>query len=416
MRKISKITLLIILALLAFSPFARAQGNFQSLLFTSYVKKAAVLIQKNFIYKVSEAQLIDGAQKGLVQHFALPSQSLQNWEEFEGYLLNLNTRFPEKSSLISESALQGMVKSLQDPYSAFMVKKERQSWESLSRGEGIGGIGVELAPGRGCLVIVGTLTRSPAAYAKLQTGDKILAIDGKNLLDLDFYDAGNLLEGSLGAILTLRLERQGQAFNCTLKRALIKLPALEAKHYKVGKGLLGYLKFSYFGAETYQQFLNLMQKLEYRKPKALIIDLRGNPGGDFEAALKIASTFVCNAPLVYVQKRSGSAQPVICRQNPLYAYPLVVLIDQGTASAAEVLACALRDNGKALLFGEKSFGKALVQTIFSLAGDTALRLTTAKYLTPKGKDINKIGLSPDVAAPSSQVLHKALQYLGGNRP
>ncbi|MCL5772934.1 MAG: S41 family peptidase, partial [Firmicutes bacterium] len=247
-------------------------------------------------------------------------------------------------------------------------------------------------------------------------GEKILEVNGVTVKEKSLHKAADMMAGPAGSFIDLKLEKNEKVFSLKIKRENIRLRPLVCKVYRDG---IGYIKCSIFGDSTEFQFSKALDKLKARNVKALIIDLRNNPGGDFESSLKVASFFVQRKPLIYYKKRTGEPKPVVSVRPIKFSGPVAVIVNGGTASAAEILTAALSENKKAVVVGTRTFGKAKVQTIFSLTGGSAIKLTTAEYLTPTGKNINEVGIIPEIIVednPSSKdaPLSKAIQYLKSN--
>jgi carboxyl-terminal processing protease len=259
-----------------------------------------------------------------------------------------------------------------------------------------GGLGVYVVETEGGkITIVSPIQGTPAARTGLKNGDIITRIDGQSTYGMSQDDAVQLMRGEPGTQLTLSVFRTdlNQEFDFTIIREIINVPSVEDKIVSTDP-LLGYIKLNQFDAHSAEEMAASINKMEAQNAKGLILDLRDNGGGEFDAALAIADLFLGDTAVVSVKDAKG--QETIHKANAGGDNtPLIVLVNKNSASASEILAGALQDNGRAILVGEKTFGKGVVQTLFPLPDGGALKLTTQKYFTPKGTDINAIGINPD---------------------
>ncbi|MDD4801818.1 MAG: S41 family peptidase [Syntrophomonas sp.] len=310
-------------------------------------------------------------------------------------LIKADSLYTSTSEKMIEGATAGIVASLDDPYSKYLNKKQWQELEIQLSAE-FGGIGVyvvEMEGGK--LVIVSPIKGTPAAKAGLKNGDIISKINGKSAVGMTQDEAVQLMRGDPGTQLDLSVFRtdDGQEHDYKIFREIINVPSVEEKVINESP-LLGYIKLNQFHAHSAQEIVKSLNSLEEKKIKGLILDLRDNGGGDFDAALAIADIFLDNKEVVSV-KDADDKETVHKAGANSYAAPLLVLVNKNSASASEILAGALQDNERAVLVGEKTFGKGLVQRVYRLPNGGALKLTTSKYFTPQGTDINQIGITPD---------------------
>jgi len=280
-----------------------------------------------------------------------------------------------------------------DAHSMFFAPEEYESLLDVTEGE-YAGVGMELdLDDQGTLVIIAVLDGSPAHRAGLQSGDRIEGIDGKATAGVGLDRLERILRGPVGTKVELQVWRGDaeRAWAFTVIRAWIRVPPLE--HLPLGGGL-HYVRLKNFPRRV---ALDLDQMLSKLAPKGLILDLRNNPGGLFDEAVEICDLFLSGGLIVSSSDRRGHKveQREARDRAPQAGYPLAILIDRGSASAAEVVAGALRDRGKAKLFGERSYGKGSVQTILDLSDGSGLKLTIARYFTPSGRRIDGSGIDPD---------------------
>lgn len=334
--------------------------------------------------------------------------SLQPVESIWRVLMFIKDNYVEKISddtPLVYGAIKGMLDSLHDPYSRFLDPSQAKMLEEESTGE-FYGIGAQLGLRRvevngkweDKVTIIAPLPGSPAEKAGLKAGDYILAVDGKDVKGLFVDDVAGMIRGKKGTQVRITVERKGVkgTLNFVITRELIKVEPVESKLLPGG---FGYIKLQSFSENAGDVLKKTADDLEKQNAKALIVDVRNNPGGLFEEAVKTASVFVQESPIVIIQERGGKRTPVDPDKSlgTRKKLPLVVLVNEGSASASEIFAGAIKDHERGKLVGRRTFGKGLVQTVISLGDGSAVALTTAKYLTPSGKDINKEGIQPDIS-------------------
>jgi carboxyl-terminal processing protease len=324
-------------------------------------------------------------------------------------LIKAESLYAPSSAKMIEGATAGIVASLDDPYSKYLSKKQWQELKLQLNAE-FGGIGVyvvEMEGGK--LAIVSPIKGTPAAREGLKNGDIISKINGESAIGMSQDDAVHLMRGDPGTQLELSVFRpdDGKEHDFKIVREIINVPSVEEKIISE-EPLLGYIKLNQFHARSAQEIAKSLNNLEDKKIMGLILDLRDNGGGDFDAALAIANIFLDNKEVVSVKDAKGK-ETVHNARGGSYNAPLIVLVNKNSASASEILAGALQDNERAVLVGEKTYGKGLVQTVYPLRDGGALKLTTQKYFTPKGTDINQIGINPDHAVANSDKGNKDLQ-------
>lgn len=362
-------------ALLALSFPARAQGPAEVVL--AHVRQVRSVLLEQHVPAPSAARVEQGAWRAVGGSGA--------WSDFEQAVRLLP---PDRLARAGQAAVEGMVEAVGDPYTAVLDPDDmRRETETRETGR-FAGVGVELAWDGG-LIVVAPLPGSPAAEAGLRPGDRIRAVEGRPTAGLTFYAAGALLTGEPGTRVALDLERGGQAFRRVVTRRALRLPGVEARRLAGGAG---YLRIGYFGPSTAREVRRALQGLA--ACPGLVLDLRGNPGGDFEQGLQVAGLFR-SGDLVIVESRRGS-QRVRSTGTPAWARPVAILVDRGSASASEIVGQALQGTPGCTLVGQRTFGKALVQTLYRLPGGYGLKVTTARYLGRDGVSVQGKGLQPDV--------------------
>ena len=319
-------------------------------------------------------------------------------------------------------AIAGLVKSLDDPYSIFMEPEESKQFLDEISGS-FGGIGAEVGMRKGILTIIAPLEDSPAQKAGLKAGDKVLKVDETITSDLNLDEAVRLIRGEKGTEVVLLISREewNQAKEIKVIRDLIKIPILK---WEMKENNIAYVQLYHFTENSADEFRKTITQVLKENPKGMILDLRNNPGGYLEIAVNIASWFLPKGEIVAMED-FGNGEKTEYRSKGyegLKDLPTVILINKGSASASEIVAGALRDNLGVKIVGEKSFGKGSVQELENLKAGASLKITIAKWLTPKGTSIQDtgMGIEPDIALEITQEdsdnnrdpqLEKALELL-----
>jgi carboxyl-terminal processing protease len=303
-----------------------------------------------------------------------------------------------------EGALKGLVGSLDDPYSVFLTPKEEQEFEDAISGS-FEGIGIEIGIRDGALTVVAPIAGTPAEKAGLRARDKILAIDDKTTEGMTVEEAVSKIRGPRGTVVKLTIMRTSweEPREISITRATIKIPSITLDF---PERKIAVLKIHNFHAREVAELRAAAREILRRGTTRIIVDLRNNPGGFLDYAIETAGWFLKRGSVVL--KTDEGDGPKICNScrasgNALFAdqkYKIVVLVNEGSASAAEILAGALRDNLKITLIGAQTFGKGSVQELLPVDSAGALKLTVAKWLTPNGTDISKHGITPDVEVAS----------------
>ncbi|MDO8530482.1 MAG: S41 family peptidase [bacterium] len=321
-------------------------------------------------------------------------------------------------------AISGMAKSLGDPYTDFFDPKQANAFKQDLSGS-FDGIGVEVGIKKEQLIVIAPLKGTPGEKAGLQAGDQIVQINGKSTFDISVDEAVNTIRGKKGTKVTLTIFREGwtNTKDIEIIRDTIKINSVE---WELKEGDVAYIRISHFDQALSLDFKKVAREILQGPAKKIVLDLRNNPGGYLEVSQEITGWFVKNGDIVTIEDFGAGKEKREYRAEgnaALIDYPIVVLINKGSASAAEILAGALKDNRGVQLIGEKSFGKGSVQEVITLQdGASFLKVTIAKWLTPKGASISEVGLSPDVkveaagsdAKPGEDPqLQKALEIIKG---
>lgn len=296
-----------------------------------------------------------------------------------------------------EGAISGMVNSLNDPYTVFFNPQDTKEFFQEAKGT-FEGIGIEIDKKADKLLVISPLEGTPAQKAGLRASDVILKVDGKDTTDMTLEEAVKLIRGPIGTEVTLTISRAGWEAPKEFKivRATIQIPSLK---FELKDGDIAYIKIYQFFDRTADDFRKTAIEVLDSPAKKIILDLRNNPGGYLEVSQEIAGWFLKRDSVVVIEDSGpGKAKKEYKAEGneKFLDYPIVVLINEGSASASEILAGALRDNRNVLLIGEKSFGKGSIQELAELSGGSSLKVTIANWLTPKGELIAGKGLAPDV--------------------
>lgn len=298
-----------------------------------------------------------------------------------------------------ENSIRGMISEL-DPHSGYLDDEEFKSLRESTSGE-FGGLGIQVGMKDGVLTVIAPIDDTPAKRAGLEAGDKIIRIDGELTQDMDLEEAVKRMRGKPDTDIELTIAREGEKkpLEFTITRAIIKTESV--KHELLEPGM-GYIRVSQFQSRTVEQMHDaldaLVEENEDEALKGLVLDLRNNPGGVLDGSVEMVDAFLEQGQIVYTKGRVADAKMSFeaSSGDRLDGAPMVVLVNGGSASASEIVAGALQDSGRALVIGEKTFGKGSVQSIMPLSNGGALRLTTARYYTPSGRSIQAEGIKPDV--------------------
>jgi carboxyl-terminal processing protease len=304
-------------------------------------------------------------------------------------------------SKLVKAAISGMLATL-DKYSVFLDGDEYNSIRDETKGE-FGGIGIEVSKGDGFIEVVTPLDGTPGEKAGLEPGDRITHADGFSLAELSFRDAVRRLRGRVGTQITLTIDRDGvQPFETTVVRAIIKI---EAVRWRLEEKV-GYVRITTFNAHTGSELQKAVGGIRKELGKSfigLVIDLRNNPGGLLNQSIEVSDALLDKGQIVSTRGRNNENSYSASFGDIVRGLPIVVLVNRGSASAAEIVAGALKDHNRALLIGEKTFGKGSVQTIIPMAGQQALKLTTALYYTPSGRTVDG-GIAPHILVEMDDIL------------
>ncbi len=367
-----------------------------------------------------EALALSDAQQLVVETWRLVNQSYLDPERFEQVhwrrLRQKALERPISSSTDAYDAIEAMLAPLGDPYTRLLRPEEYGTLRSTTQQGTVSGVGLQLglrdqpaagAPGTAqAVVVIAPLDGSPAAEAQVSSGSELLRIDGRAVQELGLDQTAAALRGPTGSSVLVELrDRNGQTRELELERRQVDLRPVRSKRLRLDGHTLGYLRITQFADPVPQQVKEALQDLQDQNIEALILDLRNNSGGLVSAGLAVADALLDRRPVVETEDREGLSAPLQSSPGQLYGGPMLTLVNGGTASASEILAGALQDNGRSRLIGSRTYGKGLIQTLLSLSDGSGLAVTVARYLTPSGRDIQHLGIEPDLALAAPEPLN-----------
>ena len=381
----------------------------------------------DFYKKVDRQAVLDGARTSMVDYLkkhkvanaTLPQlhavdDDLSNAEALHREVATAVAEYAPKleplesispSSQITYAAIAGVLGSVKDRYTVFLSPKEYAALNEGLDGTSFGGVGISYSVDEKThlLRVENVILDGPSDKAGLQSDDVITAIDGKTIaqlfdgatqLDVQQKKVTQALRGDPGTRVRITIQRSGKQLEpVTVTRETIHQPSVSSKMLP---GSIGYVDLAVFGATTAQELSTALKRLDLQGAKAYVLDLRYNGGGYLNAAVDVSSKFISSGPIVSVKSRAGTDTEYDAENTAISPRPLAVLVNQYTASASEITAGAIQDSGVGTLVGTKTFGKGVVQTIFPMRDGSAVKITTARYFTPKGRDINAVGIEPEI--------------------
>ncbi|MEM7591675.1 MAG: carboxyl-terminal processing protease CtpC [Cyanobacteria bacterium P01_A01_bin.83] len=311
-------------------------------------------------------------------------------------------------------AIREMLGKLEDPYTRFMNPEEFQNMRIDTSGE-LTGVGIQIAKDEETdkLIVISPIEDTPAFEAGIIAQDIIIAIDGKDTTGMDVNDAVKLIRGERGSNVTLTIERNGNQSDYAIVRERIEIHPVRASIKDTELGKVGYIRLTTFNEHAAKDMQKVINEHEQEQVVGYVLDLRSNPGGLLYSSINIARMWLDEGTIVSTVDRQGISDRESAKSKALTDKPLVVLVNEGSASASEILSGALQDNKRATLLGTKTFGKGLVQSVRPLGDGSGLAVTIAKYLTPSGRDINKEGIPPDILVELSD--EQLEELYGGDR-
>ncbi len=362
-------------------------------------------------YKPVDAQLLlDGERKALIdflqQHGVRDPHLVRaigtgdrphDVMLLEQQLKQVQTSWPHAatSSAYTQAAISGMMSSLGDPYTTYLSKSEIDGLQESLQGGDFGGIGVYIVQDpRTQDVVVEPIEGNPAMRAGMKPGDVIETVDGRSIRGMKLDAVEHMIRGRVGTVVSLTVHNHGNSAQHMLHvtRAFIHVPSVKAKL----EGGIEYVRLADFGTSSYDEVRSAMLSGKVHHARGYILDLRNNGGGLLESAVQISSLFIPSGTIVSTLDRAGERESKSAEHTSIGVAPLVVLVNKYTASSSEITSGAIQDYKVGTILGTQTFGKGVVQSIYTMPDGSALKITTARYLTPLGRDINKRGITPDI--------------------
>ena len=348
---------------------------------------------------------------------AVPNETYESLKIFSDVLGIVEKDYTDEldTKELIYDAIKGMVRNL-DPHSSFLIPDEYKEMQIDTRGE-FGGIGIEISIRDDILTVIAPIEDTPAFMAGIIAGDKIVKIEGKSTKNMSLSDAVGLMRGKKGTQLTISIMRESftKSREFTLTRAIIKVKSVK---FETLEEEFAYVRIAQFQEKTTRDLKKALKKLRGKKGdfKGLVLDLRNNPGGLLQEAVSVSDVFLDSGIIVYTKGRGDNQRMVFnagaAKTEP--DYPMIVLVNGGSASASEIVAGALQDYKRAIILGTTTFGKGSVQTIIPLSDGSAVRLTTSKYYTPLGRSIQAKGIEPDITVDDMSKVHIKEKDLEGH--
>src|SRR5713101_7668750 len=348
--------------------------------------------------------------RGVQKVDAVPKESYEGLETFTNILSIIQKNYVDEVSTkqLIEGAINGMLSSL-DPHSAYLTPDLYKELQVDTKGS-FGGLGIEITSRNGVLTVVSPIEDTPAYRAGVKAGDQILKIEGEFTKDMTLVDAVKKMRGPKETKVTLTLKRENvpELFDVSLTREIIKIQSVKSRMLDKGYGYVRVTQFQERTDDDLERALKTLDK-EAGGLQGLVLDLRNDPGGLLTQAVKVSDLFLDSGLIVYTDGRlENQKQKYFAHKPGTWAdFPMVVLVNGGSASASEIVAGALQDHKRALVLGTQTFGKGSVQTILPLDDNSALRLTTARYFTPSGRSIQATGIVPDIVMDNAVIPAKA---------
>jgi len=346
---------------------------------------------------------VSAQERGRPQELPLPLNEVRMFTEALDSIRKSYVE-PVDDQTLLENAIRGMLRGL-DPHSSYIAGNDYDNLQETTTGE-FGGVGVEVGQENGYIRIISPIDDTPADRAGIQAGDLIIQIDGQPLREVLPEEAAQMMRGEPGTDVTITIVREGRRgpFDVTITREVIAVTSVRQRTLEPG---YGYIRISQFRVNTGEELVKGIARLREDNPdlKGLVLDLRNNPGGVLSASVAVVDAFISEGKIVYTKGRIAETDMEFeaTRSNPGLDTPLVVLINEGSASASEIVAGALQDHGRAVIMGKTSFGKGSVQTVLPLSADRAIKLTTSLYYTPSGRSIQAQGIIPDIVVDEALV-------------
>jgi carboxyl-terminal processing protease len=367
------------------------------------------LSQSQVLLRGSPKELIDEVWQIVNRTYVDGTFNQVDWQAVRTDYLDRSYTNPEQAY----DAIREMLEKLNDPYTRFMDPDEFRNMQIDTSGE-LTGVGIQLSQDEETkeLVVVSPIEDSPAFAAGVLAKDKIVEIDGQSTEGMDINDAVKLIRGPVGTQVKLTVMRGDRRLEFEIQRDKIELHPVRYSKRDAQNETVGYIRLTQFNGNAATEMKEAIEDLETQNVDGYVLDLRSNPGGLLFSSVEIARMWLEEGTIVSTVDRNGESDRQRANGKAITDKPLVVMVDGGSASASEILSGALQDNDRAVLVGTKTFGKGLVQSVRSLGDGSGLAVTIAKYLTPSGRDINKLGIEPDI---TFELTEEKREELSGDR-
>lgn len=344
------------------------------------------------LFKESPKEIVDEVWQVINHDYVDGTFNGTDWRAVRNKYLKRNY----SSNKEAYEAVREMLEPLEDPYTRFLDPEQFKSMQIDTSGE-LTGVGIQITQDEKSkeITVISPIEGSPASRVGILPKDVIKKVDTTSTEGLDINEVVGLIRGPVNSEVILTVERGDEQLSFTIKRERIELHAVESEFRPSASGGIGYIRLTQFSSNAAVDMRNAINKLDKKNVAGYILDLRLNPGGLLYSSAEIARMWIDKGTIVSTVNRRGEVDRLTAGRGKLTDKPLVILVDRGSASASEILAGALQDNKRAVLVGEKTFGKGLVQSVHPLEDGSGLAVTIAKYLTPSGRDINKKGIEPD---------------------
>ena len=359
------------------------------------------IFSTNFLYIPSVSALSDSKQ------FVLDAWTLVNEGYYDPEILDeiqwkrIRQKTLQKQIETSDeaySAIEDMLKPLEDPFTRILRPKDYQLLKTSNFGSEINGVGLQLGEDEMTkeIKVISTLAGSPAEEAGIISGDKIDKVDGISCLDLGLANTASKLRGESGTKVLVQITSISDVSKeIDLERRSVDLRPVRTKRLRDDSHTIGYLRITQFSESVPDKIEEALQELKDKEVEGVILDLRNNSGGLVSSGIAVAESFLSEQPIVETKDRNGIKDAIISQKNTFFDGPMVTLVNKGTASASEILAGSLQDNKRSILMGKQTYGKGLIQSLKSLGEDSGIAITVASYLTPQGNNIQGLGITPD---------------------
>ena len=385
-----KLFLKINLALVIIAIILTINGKNQSLSFAQSTPNSSPTIPR--VFNNNFRNLINQVWQIVEKIYIDPKFNGQDWQAVRQKYLNRNYQSSEEVY----QAIEEMLELLGDPSTRFMKPEEFKALQIPS--EDMGTIGLKINQDKKTqeLTVVNPIEKSPAYKAGILPGDVLIKIDGQSTRNMNEYEAIKLIRGPIGSELILTIRRNRQQLNYSITREKFQLEPVYYSKKETASGDIGYIRLTSFSASATEKMRQAIKELEKQQVAGYILDLRSNSGGLFYSAIEIARMWLSKGTIVFFENRQGNLEQQDAKQRATTERPLVILVNEATISASEILASALQENQRAILVGTETRGSNLIQSVRAIGNGSGLAVTIGKWLTPKKNDINQSGLTPDV--------------------